>query len=81
MSNDPNQRGSNSEERIRRILNTARREVGLRDVMMFGFSAIWSVLFVIGETSASFLNDAARMAEKSPTPREGTLTKDDQRLT
>lgn len=54
---------SASTKRVDAILRMARREVGLRDVVTFGVSTIWSVLFVMGATSASVISHAAESIE------------------
>ena len=70
MSNDTAKSQAESARRIRTIVNMARREVGFRDVISFGVSTIWSVLFVMGATSAALIGDTARKIEK-PSTKDG----------
>ena len=54
---------TDSEQRVAAILRSVRRELGLRDVVTFGASTIWSVLYVMGVTGTSMLNELAKSAD------------------
>lgn len=44
----------NSEQRIRRVVDRARREAGLRDLLTFCLARIWTVLLILGAVCSAW---------------------------
>ena len=61
--------GADPDRRIRNIINRARQETGLRDVVMFSIGHAWSVLQVLGALCLAVLEqlqDEPHVPEDSP---------------
>ena len=43
-----------SEQRIRRIVERAQREVGIRDLLTFCLARIWTVLLILGAVCSAW---------------------------
>lgn len=69
---------TDSERRMAGILRSVRRELGLRDVFTFGASTIWSVLYVMGVTGTSMLNDLSRSTDGNEVGAESNAKDSDE---
>ena len=66
MSDPPVEQNDRSGQRIRRIVQRARREVGLRDLLTFCVARIWSVLLILGAVCSVWY---AKHGDHSSSPR------------
>ncbi len=58
MSEPNAQQAHTSEQRIRRVIQRARREVGIRDLLTFCLARIWTVLLILGAVCSAWYASA-----------------------
>ena len=67
--NGPDDAPSTSPERIRRIVERARREVGLRDLATFCVVQIWAALLILGAVCLRWYVSHGDAATRPPEQR------------
>ncbi len=69
MSDSDVEQTRDSEQRIRRIVDRARHETGLRDLVTFCVARIWSVLLILGAVCSAWY---ASSGKHPPSPNANT---------